>query len=62
MNVFKIAFRRGIGEMITWSIIISGLLAIAMFFFPSLGTENIANALADRASSLPHIVAEIFDL
>ncbi|MEE0776735.1 MAG: ABC transporter permease subunit [Bacillota bacterium] len=62
MNLFKIAFRRGIGEMITWSIIVGGLLAIAMFFYPSLGTENIANALVERVTALPHIIVQIFDL
>ncbi|MEG0874576.1 MAG: ABC transporter permease subunit [Clostridiales bacterium] len=62
MHIFNLAFRRNMGSMVIWTIILGGLLAIAMFLFPTMGPETLTATISGITSSMPQIAVEILGL
>ncbi len=62
MSVFRIAMRRNLGSLIVWTIVMGGLLAAAMFIFPTIGAESIIANVEGHLNSAPQLMVEILGL
>lgn len=62
MRVFGIDFKRGIGGLIVWSVVISFIIALGMLFHSIFSSSFAPEALAQRAGSLPVIIRGVLGL
>lgn len=62
MTVFHLDFKRKIGELITWTIIVGAIIAIMMLLYNMFSSVFRPESFTNRLEALPNLIREVMGL